>query len=460
VLESAKVECTDEQLAEATAPLEAALRSMRSLPPAHVQDREMRRALAALVGSLRDISNELGTIRLIHGELRSGDYSDLAKPAATISHDSPPKDPSKEVESVKLAGKLTAIVSALALGLVYVNPPGGEQALIAALIVAGQPNVGRSLLKWRLRVCGILAGALYGLVGMIIVSKIPFFPVMLILVVLIVFVSSYVASGSERVSYAGLQTGIAASMILVYEPGPPISMDPVVSRFLGAILGGLVAIATSHLLWTVNPAERLRSELAKIVEECRILFRIAVGLDDDVDGAWGRFANLVTARMDQSGQLLRDAGHMVDSSRHSPELFRWILTSVHGILTDLATLRALTRDLPPDHEISEFVTEMHGTALHISSAFDEVESLLGSGEFCHTGADTRNALTELEILVERLRASGRTLCLGESAAADLAIIFETMRDLCAKLNDIGEAIEAIRILDQVNQELGGRQEQA
>ena len=124
--------------------------------------------------------------------------------------------------------------------------PGGAQVLIAALIVGGQANLGKSLLKWRLRLLGVVTGAVYGFGAMVIVSFFPHFPVMLCLLLIGVFIGSYVAMGDDRYSYAGLQMALVCPLVLVYEAGPPIGLGEVESRFWGALLGGVAVTVLGH----------------------------------------------------------------------------------------------------------------------------------------------------------------------------------------------------------------------
>ncbi|MEJ2715782.1 MAG: hypothetical protein P8182_01375, partial [Deltaproteobacteria bacterium] len=141
----------------------------------------------------------------------------IEKNYARSPYDTPtPRDGGIDWEGVRRATRECTTILIVLGCLLYVGIPGGEQGLVSGLIIGGQANAGQSLLKWRLRATGAFIGALYGLLAIFVVAHLPYFPVMLWLFLIGIFVASYVASGPEWMAYAGVQAALAISVVLIY----------------------------------------------------------------------------------------------------------------------------------------------------------------------------------------------------------------------------------------------------
>ena len=204
--------------------VEDAYGAMRGEPPVDEEDRERRKEFAGIVGSLQSIEREVLRAGMRQGEGKP-DEADIEKNSVSATPVSPARGGQTiDWEGVRRAAMVCTTILIVFGCLLYVGIPGGEQGLVAGLIIGGQANAGQSLLKWRLRATGAFIGALYALLAMFVVGHLPYFPVMLWLFLVGIFVASYVAGGPERTAYAGVQAGLAISVVLIYEAGPPVSL--------------------------------------------------------------------------------------------------------------------------------------------------------------------------------------------------------------------------------------------
>ncbi len=71
--------------------------------------------------------------------------------------------------------------------------------------------------------------------------------------------AGWVACGSERISYAGWQIGIAYYLALLQGYGPTLDMQTARDRVIGVILGNLVVLVVFTAFW---PGQRCAGRAA------------------------------------------------------------------------------------------------------------------------------------------------------------------------------------------------------
>jgi uncharacterized membrane protein YccC len=442
---SSPVETDRSAVERAVKELEDSFGTMRAEPTADADARETRKEFAGIVGSVRDIQRELERVWSNRLGMIPNDVS--AAPAGPVP--GPAGEARREVEreNIRQALKITATIL-LSFGcLAYLDMPGGEQGLIAGMIVGGQANPGRALLKWRLRATGALVGALYGVAAMFTIAYLPYFPVMLWLLLIGIFAATYVAGGSERVSYAGLQAAIAVSVVLVYDAGPPFSMDAAEGRFWGAVFGGFIAVAVHHLFRPVDPLERLRRHLSRMLGSYGRLFEKSALLVPEGERESIRISELLTGEMQTGLKLLGDSRRLIDGSRRGVDLFERALRTSANILASLSTLRRTCAEAGDNPALRAFLEDLSSVNRRIARAFDRLSDGMTSEE----RLDSRGHVGEIEreflSRVEEFRRSGKTLSEDAAAVATLAAAYETMVRLLGSLKEFSEVTDALDALE-------------
>jgi uncharacterized membrane protein YccC len=61
--------------------------------------------------------------------------------------------------------------------------------------------------------------------------------------------AAWVAFGSERISYMGLQIALAFDLGVLTDYGPSTQIDPIRDRFIGIVLGILIISTVFSLVW-------------------------------------------------------------------------------------------------------------------------------------------------------------------------------------------------------------------
>lgn len=150
----------------------------------------------------------------------------------------------------------------------------GIETAMVTCYVASMGTAGDSVHKLALRISGALIGAAIG-VG----SILFLFPHMasigslLLLVFFVTLLSAWIAAGSEKISYGGVQVALAFALTVLQGFGPSTSMDPASDRIIGILVGNVAVYLVSTLIWPTPVNQSIKN---KIAEACRNIAKLAV----------------------------------------------------------------------------------------------------------------------------------------------------------------------------------------
>lgn len=139
----------------------------------------------------------------------------------------------------------------------------------------GLESTGASLRKGWLRLAGCCLGGLLGFVA--ILHLIPHMETIVSLALLTAAVSAiagWVAAGSERIAYAGLQIALAFYLTIFQGFAPATDLDVIRDRVAGIVLGIVVVSAVFRYLWPERVIDRLRATLATCLRNLACLVAI------------------------------------------------------------------------------------------------------------------------------------------------------------------------------------------
>jgi multidrug resistance protein MdtO len=183
-------------------------------------------------------------------------------------------------EYVRFALKVTLAVMVCYFVMSMTNWPGIHTCIITAFFVS-LGTVGDTLHKATLRFVGCLIGAGLGLGAiLLLMPRMTDLGDLFLLLAPITLLAAWVGYGSERISYAGWQIGLAFYLVVLQGYGPTISMYTARDRTIGILFGNLVVFVIFTTIWPVSVANVVRTHLARALEQLATL----VGLGADADG--------------------------------------------------------------------------------------------------------------------------------------------------------------------------------
>ena len=184
-------------------------------------------------------------------------------------------------EYVRFALKVTLAVMTCYFVMSMTDWPGIHTCVITAFFVA-LGTVGDTLHKATLRFVGCLIGAGLGLGAILLLM-----PLMtdlgdlLLLLAPVTLLAAWVGYGSERISYAGWQIGLAFYLVVLQGYGPTISMYTARDRTIGILFGNIVIFAIFTTIWPVSVANVVRTNFARALEQLAVL--VGLGAQADVE---------------------------------------------------------------------------------------------------------------------------------------------------------------------------------
>ena len=164
--------------------------------------------------------------------------------------------------NIRFALKVTlAVMTAYTLehGLDW---PGISTCVVTCFFTA-QGTLGESLHKMTLRLAGCLVGAALGIGSIVwLMPSMTGFAQLAVLVLSVGFVAAWVANGSPRIAYAGIQLMLAFALTTLQGYGPTLDMATARDRVVGILLGNVLTSMCLLFIWPVRVGDAVRRDMA------------------------------------------------------------------------------------------------------------------------------------------------------------------------------------------------------
>ncbi|MEN0656196.1 FUSC family protein [Proteus mirabilis] len=149
----------------------------------------------------------------------------------------------------------------------YFKWQGIHTAMITCYVVA-LTSVGETVHKLTLRIIGCLIGALIGMISLLyIIPNISDIFQLMVLIFFCLLPAAWVAAGNERISYAGVQVGLAFLLTTLHGFKPSFDMDVVSDRILGILLGNIVMYVIFTRVWPASIVNTIYKQLTTILDD-------------------------------------------------------------------------------------------------------------------------------------------------------------------------------------------------
>lgn len=228
------------------------------------------------------ISRTLRAIRDALNGMAAGQEAHVAAPAARRLL---VPDAFSNPEYVRFALKVTLAVMICYLVMNLTDWPGIHTCVITCYFVA-LGTVGETMHKATLRFVGCLIGAGLGLSTiLLLMPHMTDLGDLLLLLAPVTLLAAWIAQGSQRISYAGLQIGLAFYLVVLQGYGPTISMYTARDRTIGILFGNIVTFAIFTTFWPVRVADVVRAHLAAALEQLAILLSLDARSDGEISPA-------------------------------------------------------------------------------------------------------------------------------------------------------------------------------
>jgi multidrug resistance protein MdtO len=173
----------------------------------------------------------------------------------------------------QFALKTTFAVMVVYAAYTLLDWPGMRTSIVTCFFVA-LGSLGETVHKLTLRIAGALIGGLIS--GLCIVFVLPHMTDIGQLSALIFIVSAaaaWIATSSERLSYAGLQMAFAFFLGILQDYAPANDLTVLRDRVAGIVLGNIVMAVIFSVLWPESATTRLRAVLTDILRKIGALLQ-------------------------------------------------------------------------------------------------------------------------------------------------------------------------------------------
>jgi multidrug resistance protein MdtO len=171
-----------------------------------------------------------------------------------------------------------ALKTTLAIMIVYsvytmLDWPGLLTSIVTVFFVA-LGSVGETVHKLTLRISGAIIGGLIAVLSIVFV--LPHFDdigQLCLLTAVVAMFAGWVATSSERLSYAGMQIALAFFMGILQTYAPATDLTVLRDRVVGILLGNVVMTLVFSVLWPESAITRLRGALADALRSIAALLK-------------------------------------------------------------------------------------------------------------------------------------------------------------------------------------------
>lgn len=139
----------------------------------------------------------------------------------------------------------------------------GIATAMVTCYVAALGTTGETVHKLTLRITGCLIGALIGILAILfVIPHLTSVGGLMVLVFCAILPAAWVSTGSERISYGGVQIGLAFLLTTLNGFGPSLDMSSARDRIIGILLGNTLVFIMFTNFWPKSAAVEVRRQLA------------------------------------------------------------------------------------------------------------------------------------------------------------------------------------------------------
>ena len=152
---------------------------------------------------------------------------------------------------------------------------GTRTAFVTCCFIALE-TAGATMHKGTLRITGCLLGALTGFLSLLyLVPHMTGITSLLLLSAFGAALGGWLAAGSERTAYAGVQFGYAFFICIDQSYSPKVDFDPIRDRIIGILLGLTVSTLVYQYIWPDRATDKLRTTFAKALRSISRLLALS-----------------------------------------------------------------------------------------------------------------------------------------------------------------------------------------
>ena len=183
-------------------------------------------------------------------------------------------DAVRNPETARFALKVTLAVMLSYMAESLLDWPDIHTCVVTCFFVS-LGTIGESVHKAALRVTGALIGGALGIASiLVLMPAMTDLGDLLLSLGAVTLLAGWIACGSERISYAGWQIGLAYYLTMLQGYGPTLDMQTARDRVIGVVLGNLIVLVVFTTVWPVGVGKAARRQVALAITQMAVLMRL------------------------------------------------------------------------------------------------------------------------------------------------------------------------------------------
>ncbi|WP_298774834.1 hypothetical protein [uncultured Shewanella sp.] len=261
-----------------------------------------------------------------------------------------------QLDSLKSAIKMMlAITLALLIHIFLINVPASSYLVISIVVMLAQVNLGGIHLRLPLWIFGVVTGATYSILGIFIISAQDHLILLIVWMAAGFLFGSYLAAGSAKTAYAGVQFCIGMTMTFGSQALPLSPPDETFGRLIGALIGFSISFLVAHFVWPQEPRQQFRDSAANILIEAKgFLLKLIEFNNGEVDEIEKQF-NQVRYSLQSNLVLINDYSHTFHKSTMIEEYMQQVNLSCSRLSLQVITVYDVFKNLESLQEKKRFV---------------------------------------------------------------------------------------------------------
>ncbi|KAA1011306.1 FUSC family protein [Paraburkholderia panacisoli] len=160
----------------------------------------------------------------------------------------------------------------------------GVHTIMLTCLIVALPSLGASTQRALLRLAGAGIGSALALFMVVfVVPHLDDVVGLLLMALPVVALGAWIAAGSERIGYAGIQVVFTFSLALLGEFGPTMNLTEIRDRMVGIVLGVGVATFVQMSFWREGESDVLRQKLATLLRAIAVQLRATRPVAGELD---------------------------------------------------------------------------------------------------------------------------------------------------------------------------------
>jgi multidrug resistance protein MdtO len=156
----------------------------------------------------------------------------------------------------------------------------GVHTIMLTCLIVALPSLGASTQRAMLRIGGAMVGSALALFMVVfVVPRLDSIVGLLLMSLPVVALGAWVAAGTERIAYAGIQIVFTFSLSVLADFGPTTNLTEIRDRLVGILLGVAVSTAMQMSFWREGEGDVLRQKLASTLRSVSTLLAAPAAID-------------------------------------------------------------------------------------------------------------------------------------------------------------------------------------